>query len=113
MEGHQGSSNLGVVGWVKAPPLSVSKEIIQIVVAAPAVVRSAVAQRLGTVVGDGLSIVSKRAIGLGRPVGSIVAMRGWLTKRGGVSTHLMAVVIIEAGRSYRGRLASRISRGKN
>lgn len=113
VEGHQGSSNLGVVGWVKAPPLGVSKEIIQIVVAAPAVVRGAVAQRLGAVVGDGLSIVSKRAIGLGRPVGSIVAMRGWLTKRGGVSTHLMAVVIIEAGRSYRGRLASRISRGKN
>ena len=112
VERHQRSSNVGIVGWVKAPPLSVSKKIVQIVVAAPAVIGSAVAQRLGAVVGDGLAIVSKRAVGLGSPV-SIVTMRGWLTKRGGVSTHLMAVVIIEAGRSYRGRLASRISRGKN
>lgn len=111
VERHQRSSNVGVVGWVKAPPLGVSKEIVQVIIAAPAVIRSAVAQRLGAVVGDGLSVVSKRAVGLGSPV-SIVAMRGWLTKGGGVSTHLMAVVIIEAGRSYRGGLASRISRGK-
>ena len=110
MERHERSSNVGVVGWVKAPPLGVSKEIIQIIIAAPAVIRSAVAQRLGAVVGDGLPVVSKRAIGLGSPV-SIVAMRGWLTKCGGVSTHLMAVVIIKAGRSYGGGLASRISRG--
>lgn len=111
VERHQRPSNVGVVGRVEAPPLGVSKEIIQIFIAAPAVIRagSAVAQGLGAVVGDGLPVVSKRAVGLGSPV-SIVAMRGWLTKRGGVSTHLMAVVIIEAGRSYRGRLASRISR---
>lgn len=109
VERHQRPSNVGVVGRVKAPPLGVSKKIIQIIIAAPAVIRSAVAQGLGAVVGDGLPVVSKRAVGLGSPV-SIVAMRGWLTKRGGVSTHLMAVVIIEAGRSYRGRLASRVSR---
>lgn len=111
VERHERSSNVGIVGWVKAPPLCVSKEIIQVFITTPAIIRSAVAQRLGAVVGDGLPVVSKRAVGLGSPV-SIVAMRGWLTKGGGVSTHLMAVVIIEAGRSYRGRLASRISRGK-
>lgn len=111
VERHERSSNVGVVGWVKTSPLGVSKEIIQIIIAAPAVVCRTVAQRLGAVVWDGLPIVSKRAIGLGSPV-SIVAMRGWLTKGGGVSTHLMAVVIIEAGRSYQRQISLAHSRGR-
>lgn len=99
VERHQRPSDVGIVGWVEAPPLGVSKEIIEIIVAAPAVIRCrTVAKGLSTVVWHRLSVVSKRAVGLRSPV-SIVAMRGWLTKGGGVSTHLMAVVIIEAGRS--------------
>lgn len=99
---HQRPPDVGVVAWVKTPPLGMSKEIVEIIVTTTsAVIRSIVAQGLSTVVGNGLLVVSHMAIGLGSAM-AIVAMRRRLAIGGGVGTHLMAIVIIKTRWAFDG-----------
>lgn len=99
MKWHQRSSNMGIITRVQTPPLSLAKEIVEVIVATPAVISSIVAQRLSAMIGNGLLVVAKMAIGLGCAM-RIVTVRRGLAIGSRIGTHLMAIVIINAGRSY-------------
>lgn len=104
VQGHQRPADLVVVAGLDSVALGGAKELVQVFVAAPAVVArgGAVAERLCAVVVNGLLVVPHGAVGLGGGMGVVaVVRRRRLAKGGGVGSHL-AVVVIKARRAFAG-----------
>lgn len=103
VQGHQRSAHLGIGMGINLAALSAAEEVVEVIIAALAGIKTS---RVGEEVTSSvnvLSVIADGAICLGRWwwVGIVARMPGvrWLTKGGRVSTD-MAIVIIIARRSF-------------
>lgn len=105
MEGHQGTTNLGIRRWIDLSTLGAAEEVVNHVVGALSVITagsSAVSKVLGT------GIVDRRLVEVetivGRGLGSIVTatrMACLMSKGCCVSSHLTSVIIVARGALWR------------